>query len=1736
MVSRLAWRGIGPASVLAALFAVFSLLAQPPGNTPIPLPPGGQPTDPNMDLAGVALPRNNRLESQVQAAQEYSLSKNWQEATSILQKLLELPEDVFVLRSRTTTDGKRADVMVSIRQEADRMVAALPKEGKEFYQLNYGALAAGLLKEAKEKASPELLGRILRIYLHTQAGAEAAVLLGTYQLDRGNYFAASLCFDRLIERGGIESVSPVALARAGLAFQLSGDTTSRDKVFAQLRSRGIREVPIVGKTIVPIDEWRAQVVKMTRPTEAGVSDWALVGGSPKRTASAQGGTAFLEPVWRKPTVRESDSKALLVQSQSALLDRMAPLVPGMIPLAEKAMIQGKPVDLVVYRSSWGVHAVNLKSGELEWESPNEWSVDGMSNPRRLDISRRKQAVSEWVGTYLNMGARAGVPLENTTVGTLASDGQRVYAINDLQVPPPVMNVGYGMPFDASSGGGFGRYGPEISDAIQSNRVRAYDLANGKLKWETGGRGDLALAPGGAATGGNPSEVQGQVVDLSESHFLGAPLPIGGRLYVLNEKQQEIRLLTLDPETGRVLSSQTLVTTRDRLVMDTLRRSMAAHLAYGDGILVCPTNAGAILGVDMLTGSLVWSYLYRETGDGATDIVEGGVRRRRPVMVPAMPATPNSGSPGSFWRSAPPMIAGDRVVFTSPYAKSLFCLDLRTGVKIWSQQRSDEDLYLGGVHQGKVLVIGKRSVRGIDLATGQTAWTVETGNPSGYGTATGNLYFLPLRESVRSRDPEICTIDITTGKVVAHTKSRKKEVPGNLVFHGGEVISQGPMDLGAFPQLAVKLAQIDEKIRLNPADPEGLADRGELRLDKGDFAGAIADLDTSLGNSPAPAVRAKAGEKLYEAFAEAFQEDFGKWESMLLRFEQVCKVDGTSPEAKSEERRRQATYLGLLARGREKQGRLLDAVKAYESLASVVDPGMFFTPSDDSALRISADALSRGRLTSMFSSAKPEEKAVLESWLASRLAELGTNPEDKSQAAKRSAFAIAFGGLFDAGRVASIELAKPAVDPGSPLELVQAERLLEGARAGAWPANQAALGLELEARIYAARQLVPDAAQTLTFAASRYPDAIVRPGMTTRRVLDELAADKRFLPFMAEPSAIAPNGPIKVIEERSNNVPRLAVLHPVIRQGSAPVWFDRHQFHLQNTNQSGNLTLKVTSQTSGETWDLALGGPSLHQFLMQGTVPGTKRQPFVYQTSGHLMVLWIANMVHGIDPIRRKLLWEVNLAAGKAQTTAGPGSGANFPNPPRGMGGMGGMGRPINLGPGNFMIDPVDGMLVQVREDGWKQRVGMAGPIVDGVVTLLGRDGLSGHDIITGRVLWTRTDIRSDHLIVGQDGGVIFLVQTNADGTPAGSRAVRVMDGALVPAADFSQAYRHRLLISGSRILALVPEKPADKNQNSKPEPGRLLVVEMNGGKEIVSRILPSGTRAAVTDLGDLAGLIGPQGEVEFVSLPDGKTVHKVMVEPSHVEKIQMHLVADNSRIYLVPNKPSEQLLGGIQTNFMGQLMLRLLPANGDVYAFDRQTGKLAWRNNLVNQLMILDRFEELPMVIFTSRFNRLVNIANARSVVATVGLKGYDKRTGKLIVDKDLGQQSQPFHGFVVDVRQGRLDLMDYQNKFSFLWGPGLALAEGARSASLPSVATVVPGAVGQDPGVNVNLPAMIFGLPGAPGMRPANANRPAVPRPNGPGRANAAAIVVPENPKPVPPPAKPGQLPTRTVPADPKP
>jgi hypothetical protein len=96
-----------------------------------------------------------------------------------------------------------------------------------------------------------------------------------------------------------------------------------------------------------------------------------------------------------------------------------------------------------------------------------------------------------------------------------------------------------------------------------------------------------------------------------------------------------------------------------------------------------------------------------------------------------------------------------------------------------------------------MIIGKKSVRALDLANGRPAWKeLETGLPSGQGIASRNIYYLPLASGAQSKEPEICAIDTEEGMVVAHTPC--KEVPGNLVFFNDLLLSQSVNEIVAYP--------------------------------------------------------------------------------------------------------------------------------------------------------------------------------------------------------------------------------------------------------------------------------------------------------------------------------------------------------------------------------------------------------------------------------------------------------------------------------------------------------------------------------------------------------------------------------------------------------------------------------------------------------------------------------------------------------------------------------------------------------------------------------------------------------------------------------------------------------------------------------------------------------------------------------------------------------------------------
>src|SRR5262249_23255134 len=145
-------------------------------------------------------------------------------------------------------------------------------------------------------------------------------------------------------------------------------------------------------------------------------------------------------------------------------------------------------------------------------------------------------------------------------------------------------------------GGQPNYGA-LADAVHHNRLLAVGLESGKRVWQAGGRGEKAG-------------------ELADAFFLGAPLPLGGKLYTPLEVHSELKLVCLNASDGKISWTQKLASVRDPITRDVGRRLQSVNLAFGDGILVCPTNSGAVLGVDLLTHSLIWAHPYHKVAAAA----------------------------------------------------------------------------------------------------------------------------------------------------------------------------------------------------------------------------------------------------------------------------------------------------------------------------------------------------------------------------------------------------------------------------------------------------------------------------------------------------------------------------------------------------------------------------------------------------------------------------------------------------------------------------------------------------------------------------------------------------------------------------------------------------------------------------------------------------------------------------------------------------------------------------------------------------------------------------------------------------------------------------------------------------------------------------------------------------------------------------------------------------------------
>jgi outer membrane protein assembly factor BamB/tetratricopeptide (TPR) repeat protein len=1247
---------------------------------------------------------------------------------------------------------------------------------------------------------------------------------------------------------------------------------------------------------------------------------------------------FLESRWTRPTIVEKQTEDWVLKEAVALVEgRGQAAIPAAVPL----VVGGK----VVYRSYWGLHAVNLQTGKLEWEADSRWSLD-----RLVHDNLRSTTLTQWVSGHLSAG-QASMLLENSVLGNLATDGKRVFAVEDLTVPPYVPQNQQFFPGQPQPGPVPGFTGA-LTDAIVHNRLQAFDLATGKLVWEQGGRAARS--------------------ELADSHFLAAPLLLDGKLYAPVEKEGELRIACLDPVKGDVLWTFTLANYRARITQTPLRRLHAAQLAYGDGILVCPTGAGAVIGLDLESRTLAWVHTYRdlevvppppEEGD---QIFQLQMQRQRP-------------RPQHTWKATPPLIHNGRVLFAPADGSTLVCLKLHDGDVAWRLRAGPEDLYLGGVDKRRVLVVGKKTCRALDLGDGKPVWQVDTGLPSGRGVLHDHVYYLPLRTAVASHEPEVCAIDVEQGVVLAHTLSRKREIPGNLVLADGHVLSQTAGTVAAYPQLSARLRQLDEQIEKEPKDAALLGERGDLRLARGDMAGAVADLRASLANKPAEAVREQTRARLYEALTALLERDFTAGEQFLAEYEELCKVPVPADLPVTERhalevegQRRQAKLAFLIAHGREQQGKTIAALRGYLDYAALAVNEEQVSVPDEPILKAPRSTWLAGHIPALLAAVAHDKRQLLEAEIERK----GQALIAAKDAAKLANFVRVLGGTAP-GREARLALAELLVKDNAFLEAEQ--QLLHVRRQQDDPARAGA-ALEALARLYLHRGLAADAASCYRALGRDFATIAVRDGKTGADLLRDAGSDKRLVSFLEEASPIR-RAKVQVAELAGTYVPNEQVyafepqgeVLPFFRSHTVGTDVQLHQFRLSERGSHREL------------WRQPLTRTQFGNLLNNGNPNDPVRLPC--HLSGHLVVLSLGHLVFALDPIGHRLLWEKSL-----------------------------LGRESAPGGANLTIDPQDGRPQFVYPDGLVQKLGQRGPLTTTCFYFQTTDGLAALDPLTGGVLWSRDDVDPQGRIFADDD-YVFVVTAN------GTRAFRARDGVSVKVPDCSALFPRRLATLGRRLLLAAAG-------------GDGLVLRLYDpltGADVWRKTYPAGSRLLTSEEPESAGAVEPDGKVSVVSTATGKEMLSAHLDREHLAGVQqIRMVRDAVHVYLLLSTapdPKLQPYGGVLSNLLPGTGLRSIPVNGWVYAFDRGSGQIAWRAEAPNQHLVLEQSAEMPFLVFTSRHgNRGAVLPNGQPA-QVVALRVMDKRTGKLVYDQTLNQNVQPFHAVMRDDATETVELVAYSLK-----------------------------------------------------------------------------------------------------------
>ncbi len=1652
--------------------------------------------------SAVKLVNDPKLAGVVSASRDYIATEKWGLVIDALQRqILDKDGNAYVQLREKDANGRESVRWTSVRIEANNLLGTLNEDGLIAYELECGTKARDKLNEAKKKGDRDLVARVAQQYMHTKAGIEANDLLATFYLDRGEYFVAALRLEKILDmKPERTKLSDLTLFKAALAFSRTGDKKRFDEVWKRLepgltKNGGLK----IGDQLVAVARLKEVLDdNSVQPDFTNPYDWTTIRGNQQNCAQANGSQPALDYTMfpPRPTVMEGEREdGGIVASQlldSVIRDQQSrgePILSGFFPIVINKM--------VIFRTHKDIHAVALfkmndgkhefSPGETVWRAGGDNSLEAVMGNKNL-----KSTLESFLSVFGGVPGYRSLVYDNSLIGTISTYNGLVYGVEDLAIPaaPNLMNY-----LNQQNG-------LNVKPRVLQNVLSAFDVNTGRYVWKLG---KWSFDTNSADA---DEERDNQ---FANSHFLSVPMSVGGKLYVLNEKNGDekgpsltgdstLRLVCINPDKEKVKKGRPeVIMVQDigtiaqpyRFTHDPIRRTSAAHMAYGEGIIVCTTNAGEVLGVDILSRGLAWSYPYREQMPSSQPLDIG-----RPGFQPGFPGgvrQPIAALTLPTWKASPPVIQDGKIVFTAPDATSIHCINLRDGTPLWKKKFQEGDLFLGGVFSGKVVIVNKNNVRVLSLSDGAQLWQEPTlGIPAGQGVASKNVYYLPLKKNDKSDRSEIVAFDLVNLKVKSRNPAvTSKEELGNLLFHEGMVLSQTPLSLTAYPELKIQLDIATKEVEADPSNAVSLYKRGKWLLADGRVQPAVEDIRQALKKELPAEMKVEARRKLFLAMTELMQTSFSDASAKYLEeYKELCNVPGEKADQQAEQQERLARYFRTVGEGYESVENLVDAFQMYREFGAlkIHQENGYVVSAEDPSYKVPTNVWLRGRIAHMMGAARDEKKAPLERKIAE---------EWKTVKAQKDVDAIrAFVGMFDVpvgvGREARLHLAENIIEREDKELYLEAELNLQQLRGSVYftdvPASARALAdlgrLEEKKKTPDAMRL---AAMYYRELRRSYPEVLLPDGRTGKDLLDDLTTNPLFLPMLEEPGPLWTNEKFEsrkvtkfgagqtgfVFQPEGDLTPLMKNTRLLLDTNTLP-----RKLHCYNF---GTDTVRWTVDLMGRE----PGGDQVFSVLYAGSQPNGKYEPNArfrfYQVRGNLAVIQVGTMAYGLNMDAGKILWQQNLFE--------PPANPNMNMLPATLDSDGN----LEIVYRNFNGQSVNAM------------VGHVGAVQASYVALMTPKGLVVVDPLRGTPLWRKTDVPLTTRVFGDDQ-CLFTVEM-ANGAVGAGRAYQAIDGAAKNVPDFGPLYQGRIRVIGRKLLVSQIDAGGQK---------ALKLYDVITGKEVWSKAFSARATVLATEDVGITGVIEPSGQATVLDAETGKILFQNILqakarpvsadEMSNLE--EPLLLQDRDRFYFALNQPSVVRFGEVHNNFANGLRCR--PVNGWVLSFFREDGQHLYDGKLVahkkgdfdwcsphrieNQLVIVEQFENLPVMVFTAR-----QVVGQNSISSTLALhRANGKRIYSNVVNRPgqlpfTPQGSAPFSTFVIDTKDGAINLIGLRSSDDSLQilvndgrdrplPPGAALAAAGNGAVVDMVDWGMPvGGFGPNGGFGPG----IFVPGGPPGMFP---------------------------------------------------